>query len=106
LTAPTGIAVPANACSATRSESVSIVAATSAEVGRSTAPERVRRRATCGAASATNAIGPVTTVTVAVGPTLLTALSTSWSVRVSVCFVHVGMRWIHRPRQMSAAAAR
>ena len=48
----------------------------------------------------------LTTVTVAVGPTLLIALSTSWSVRVSVCFVHVGMRWIRRPRQMSAAAAR
>ena len=39
-------------------------------------------------------------------PTLLTALSTSWSVRVSGCFFHVGMRWIYRPRQMSAAAAR
>ena len=40
MTAPTGIAVGGNACSATRSERVSIVAATSAEVGRSTAPER------------------------------------------------------------------
>jgi hypothetical protein len=89
VTAPTGIAVPGIACSASRSESVSSVAATSAEVGRSTAPERVRRRATCGAASATNAIGPVTTVTVAVGPTLLTALSTSWSVKVSGCFIRL-----------------
>ena len=39
-------------------------------------------------------------------PTLLTALSTSWSVRVSGCCFHVGMRWIYRPRHMSAAAAR
>lgn len=70
MTAPPGSRSPGNACSATRSESVSIVTATSAEVGRSTAPERARRRATCGAASATNAIEPVTTVTIAVGPTL------------------------------------
>ena len=48
-------------------ESVSIIAATSAEADRSIAPERLRRRATCGAASATDAIGTITTVTVAVG---------------------------------------
>jgi hypothetical protein len=79
-----------------------------ADVPRAHGPYRALADAgrTRGAASATNAIGPVTMVTVAVGPTLLTALSTSWSMRVSRCLCHVGMRWIHRPRQMSAAAAR
>jgi len=66
----TGIAVPGERLQRDQVWSVSIVTATSAEVGRSTAPERARRRATCGAASATNAIEPVTTVTIAVGPTL------------------------------------
>lgn len=44
---------------ATRSESVSIVAATSAEGGQVHCTERVRRRTSCGAASVTNAIEPV-----------------------------------------------
>ena len=106
MTAPTGIAVPGIACSASRSESVSSVAATSAEVGRSTAPERVRRRATCGAASATNAIGPVTTVTVARGTDAAYSIVDQLVSEGVRMLFHVGMRWIHRPRQMSAAAAR
>src|SRR5829696_3651444 len=48
-----------------------------ADVPRAHGPYRALADAgrTHGAASATNAIGPVTTVTVAAGPTLLTALS-------------------------------
>jgi len=105
VTTPTGIAVPGNACRATRSDSVSIVTSTSAEVGRSTAPERVRRRATGARPAPRTRSGrsprspsPGTDPAHRIVDQLV-----SEGVRM---LFHVGMRWIHRPRQMSAAAAR